>query len=107
MRLCVGDRVQVRDSDSEPWEKGTVKQLVDGRPKVQRDDMDEAFSRKQVQPLVITQLKCYFFFSLSLSLSLLNLSNYISLCLNFHISKTYSLSLSLPRLISCQYLPSL
>ena len=53
----MGDRVQVRDSNYEPWEKGTVKQLDDGRPKVQKDGRDWDSSFEQVQPLVITQLQ--------------------------------------------------
>ena len=53
----MGDRVQVRHSDDQPWEKGTVKQLVDGRPKVQKDGRDWDASFEQVQPLVITQLQ--------------------------------------------------
>jgi len=45
----MGDRVQVRDRDDEPWEKGAVKELVDGRPKVQRDGRDDAYNYRQVQ----------------------------------------------------------
>ena len=51
----MGDRVQVRDRDDEPWEKGTVKELVEGRPKVQRDGQDYASSWNQVQLLVGAQ----------------------------------------------------
>ena len=60
----MGDRVQVRHRDDQTWEKGTVKELGDGRPKVQVDEgrySDKAYSWEQVQPLVITQLQYYFF----------------------------------------------
>ena len=53
MRFCVGDRVQVRDRDDEPWEKGFVKELVDGCPHVQPYSKDECYEWGQVQPLVI------------------------------------------------------
>jgi len=53
----VGDRAQVRVRDDQPWQKGTVKELVDGRPKVQTDGGDEACSWRQVQPLVVAQLQ--------------------------------------------------
>jgi len=60
VRLRVGDRVQARNCDDWPWAKGTVKQMVDGRPKVQADEgiySGDAYSLSQVQPLVITQLQ--------------------------------------------------
>ncbi len=55
MRLKVGDRVQGRDSDQDRWVKGTVKDIVDGRPRVQVDGKDEACTWEQVQPLVIAK----------------------------------------------------
>ncbi len=55
MRLYVGDRVRVRDRD-DPWQKGTVKELIDGRSKVQLDGSDEAYSWGQVQLLVSAEL---------------------------------------------------
>ena len=56
VRLRVGDRVQVRDSDYEPCKKGIVKKLVNGRPKVQLDGKDESYWWNQVQPLVGAQV---------------------------------------------------
>jgi hypothetical protein len=53
----VGDRVQVRNRDDEQWRKGTVKELVDGRPKAQEVGDDYAYSYAQVQLLVIHYLE--------------------------------------------------
>jgi len=52
----MGDRVQVRNSYAEPWMKGTVKKLADGRPRVKADEgrySGVACSWQRVQPLVI------------------------------------------------------
>jgi len=57
IRLRLGDRVQVRGREGQPWKKGTVKDLVDGWcPGVQPDGSGSSFSFEQVQPLVIAQL---------------------------------------------------
>ena len=58
MRLRVGDRVQVRLRDDLPWEKGTVKKLDNGIPKMQTDEgphSGDIWWYRHVQPLVITQ----------------------------------------------------
>ena len=51
----MGDRVEVRDLNTKSWEKGTVKELVEGRPKVQADGEDESYLCYHVQPLVFAQ----------------------------------------------------
>jgi len=67
MFLRVGDRVQVRDSDEEPWRTATVMELVGlkGNPRVQLDYVYKSYLRErglqglredifgQVLPLVI------------------------------------------------------
>ena len=54
VRLRVGDRVQVRNWDYQPWKKGTVKELVEGRIEVQRDE-GWSDSWEQALPLVGAQ----------------------------------------------------
>ena len=54
MRLCVGDRVQVRKRDDEAWLKVTIEMLVDGRPILQQPDgYFFIYSYEKVQLLVI------------------------------------------------------
>ena len=48
----MGDRVEVRNSDFESWKSGTVKDIVDGRPKVQPDTWDKVYFWNKVQRLV-------------------------------------------------------
>jgi len=53
----VGDRVQVRQLEEEPWLKGTVKELADDAIKVQRGDMNKAHPWRKLLPSVIAKDK--------------------------------------------------
>jgi hypothetical protein len=55
VRLRMGDRVLVRNNDDEPWVRGIVQDLVDGRPHVHIDFMHKASSWNPIQPQVIAR----------------------------------------------------
>lgn len=65
----VGERVEVRDAEYEGWKTGTIKEIIDGRPKVQPDGWDKVYFWNIIQPSVGVYFCIFCIFALFVILS--------------------------------------